>query len=76
MAEAADSQPWLQEGLSLSCCSKGTSFLQQWFFFFWAFILYFFPPFQPTSVSAGLPADPEMLFYLIFYFFVWIICNF
>lgn len=64
-----------RRGFSLSCCAKGTSFLQA-MGFFWLLFCYFFPPFQPTSVSAGLPADPEMLFDFIFYFFVWIICNF
>lgn len=37
------------------------------------FVLFFFfppSPFQPALVSAGIPADTEMLFYLILRFFL------
>lgn len=33
-------------------------------------LFFFFPPFQPALVSAGIPADTEMLFDLLFSFFL------
>lgn len=51
----AEAQPWL-----LTCQGR----------FIPAAILYFFPPFQPALVSAGIPADPEMLFYLFLFCFL------
>jgi len=64
VAEAAGgSQPWLPERVSLSCHAKGDSFLQRC-------LSPCPPPFQPALVSAVIPADTEMLFYLLLRFFL------